>query len=134
VAALGVVARARLGRGDSPGALTASREANDALVSLGEIEEGESMVGLVHAEALAASGAADDARAVLVTTHERLLARAERIGEPAWRHRFLHDVPVNARIATLVEDGPGAINRPGESPTRETNRRTRTITSPGAGV
>ena len=130
VAALGVVARARLGMGDSPAALVAAREATEALTSLGEIEEGESMVGLVHAEALAAAGAPDDAREALVSTHERLLARAERIGEPAWRHRFLHDVPVNARIATLVDDWQLAPRSPTES--HDKPPRTRSTTGSNA--
>ena len=34
----------------------------------------------------------------------RLLARAERIEEPTWRHRFLHAVPVNARILALADE------------------------------
>ena len=62
------------------------------------------MVRLAHAEALAQTGARDEARRALAVAHERLLARAERIEEPAWRHRFLHDVPVNARILALVEE------------------------------
>ena len=62
------------------------------------------MVRLAHAEALAVSGQWDLARAALADAHGRLLARAERIEEPAWRHRFLHDVPVNARILSLAEE------------------------------
>jgi hypothetical protein len=104
VAALGVASRARLGRADADGALSAARAAHDALARLGEIEEGESMVRLAHAEALDHAGARDDARAVLAVAHQRLLARAERIEEPAWRQRFLHNVPVNARILALVEE------------------------------
>ena len=88
----------------STGALAAAREAHDALERLGEIEEGESMVRLAYAEALGASGRRDEARAALAVARQRLLARAERIGEPAWRHRFLHEVPVNARILALAED------------------------------
>jgi hypothetical protein len=79
---------------------------------------------------LAATGARDDAREALVSTHERLLARAERIGEPAWRHRFLHDVPVNARIATLVDDWQLAPRPPTE--TRQETPRTRSTTGSNA--
>jgi ATP/maltotriose-dependent transcriptional regulator MalT len=113
VAALGVASRARLARGDAEGALAAAREAYAALVQLGEIEEGESMVRLAHAEALAVSGQWDLARAALADANGRLLARAERIEEPAWRHRFLHDVPVNARILALAEEwraGPPGVS------------------------
>jgi hypothetical protein len=61
------------------------------------------MVRLAHAEALAATGAREEARVALLAARERLLARAERIAEPAWRHRFLQDVPVNARVLALSE-------------------------------
>ncbi len=104
VAAFGVGSRARLGRGDADGALVSARDAHAALERLGEIEEGESMVRLAHAEALSHTGARDEARTVLAVAHERLLARAARIEEPAWRHRFLHDVPVNARILALADE------------------------------
>ena len=102
VAALGALARARLGRGDAPAGLEAAREAAAALAALGEIEEGESSVRLTHAEALAQNGADAEARAVLETARDRLLARAARIAEPSWRERFLNDVPVNARILALA--------------------------------
>jgi tetratricopeptide (TPR) repeat protein len=104
VAAFGVASRARLARGDAEGALATARAAYAALERLGEIEEGESMVRLAHAEALSQTGARDEARAALAAAHERLLARAARIEEPAWRHRFLHEVPVNARILSLAEE------------------------------
>jgi tetratricopeptide (TPR) repeat protein len=103
VAALGVASRAHLGRGDGQGALDAGRAAHEALERLGEIEEGESMVRLAFAEALDQSGARDEAHRALAVAHQRLLARAERIEEAAWRHRFLHAVPVNARILGLAE-------------------------------
>jgi eukaryotic-like serine/threonine-protein kinase len=104
VAALGVSSRARLGRGDAEGALEAGRAAHEALERLGEIEEGESMVRLAFAEALEQSGARDEARRALAVAHQRLLARADRIEEPAWRNRFLHAVPVNARIFALGDE------------------------------
>ena len=119
VAALGAAARARLLGGDLAGALAAANEAHEALAALGDIEEGESMVRLAHAEALAATGARDEALAALGAAHARLLARAERIGEPAWRHRFLHDVPVNARILALCDEwrpGPAAAPAPAPAP------------------
>ncbi|HEY5453565.1 MAG TPA: tetratricopeptide repeat protein, partial [Polyangia bacterium] len=87
VAALGVSSRARLGRGDAEGALEAARAAHDALERLGEIEEGESMVRLAFAEALEQTGRRDDARGALAVAYQRLLARADRIEEPAWRDR-----------------------------------------------
>ena len=62
------------------------------------------MVRLAHAEALDQTGARAEARAALAVAHQRLLARAERIEEPAWRDRFLRAVPVNARILALAEE------------------------------
>jgi len=123
VAALGGLARARLGRGDASGALEASREAAAELEALGEIEEGESSVRLIHAEALAQNGAETEARAALETARERLLARAARIEEPTWRERFLNDVPINARILSLAAQWatPGPMRAPtGERPRRPT--------------
>ena len=86
------------GRGIWPAASPPARDAHLALERLGEIEEGESMVRLTYAEALAAAGEQDQADAALATARERLLARADRVADPGWRHRFLHEVPVNARI------------------------------------
>jgi tetratricopeptide (TPR) repeat protein len=123
VAALGALARARLGRGDASGGLEAAREAAAELAVLGEIEEGESSVRLTHAEALAQNGGDAEARAVLETARERLLARAARIEEPAWRERFLNDVPVNARILSLAaqwSSSPPPRLAMGERPRRPT--------------
>jgi tetratricopeptide (TPR) repeat protein len=102
VAALGALARARLGGGDVAGGLDAAREAHTALERMGEIEEGESVVRLTYAEALAAAGEQVEARAALVVARERLLARAERVADLDWRQRFLNEVPVNARILALA--------------------------------
>jgi len=104
VAALGVATRARLARGDVEGAVDVGRRAHDALERLGEIEEGESMVRLAFAEALEQAGQREAARRALAVAHARLLARAQRIEDPAWCHRFLHAVPVNARILALAEE------------------------------
>jgi eukaryotic-like serine/threonine-protein kinase len=106
VAALGALARARLGGGDLLGALAAAREAHGALERLGEIEEGESTVRLTHAEALAAAGEHAAAHAALLVARERLLARAARVADLGWRLRFLHEVPANARILALAAAGP----------------------------
>jgi tetratricopeptide (TPR) repeat protein len=121
VAALGALARARLGRGDATSALAAAREAAAELAALGEIEEGESSVRLTHAEALAHNGEDAEARAVLEAARERLLARAARIEEVAWRERFLHDVPVNARILALASQW--GAQTPSRTATAERPRR-----------
>jgi len=129
VAALGALARARLGRGDAASALAASSEAAAELVALGEIEEGESSVRLTHAEALAQNGADAEARVALETARERLLARAARIEELAWRERFLNDVPVNARILALASQW-SAPPAPGPRPATIERPRRPTGTGP----
>ena len=109
VAALGALARARLGGGDLAGGLAAAREAHAALERLGEIEEGESIVRLTYAEALAAAGEHEQAHAALAAARQRLLARADRVADLGWRHRFLHEVPVNARILALAGEPPPPV-------------------------
>ena len=106
VAARGALARARLGAGDVAGSLEAARVAYTALERLGEIDEGESIVRLTYAEALTAAGEHAQARAVLSVASQRLLARAERVADLSWRDRFLHEVPVNARILALAAEPP----------------------------
>jgi tetratricopeptide (TPR) repeat protein len=100
--ALAVLARVRLDRGRPEDALAPAEEAYGILVSLGGLEERESLVRLRWAEALAASGRDDDAADILEEAAARLLARADRIAEPAWRERFLQGVPENARTLELA--------------------------------
>ncbi|WP_437728524.1 serine/threonine-protein kinase [Sorangium sp. So ce861] len=96
--AMAVRARALLAGGQVAAALGAARAAFGELAALGSLEEGESLVRLAYAEALAASGAHAEAAAVLADARESLLARAQRIADPRRRERFLTAVPENARI------------------------------------
>jgi hypothetical protein len=59
-------------------------------------------VRLVHAEALEATGASDAARAAIAEARARLLAIADKIGDPAYRRSFLEDVPENTRTLALA--------------------------------
>ncbi|WP_437909873.1 protein kinase [Sorangium sp. So ce327] len=97
-AAVAVRARALLAAGEVAAALGAARAAFGELAALGSLEEGESLVRLAYAEALAASGAHGEASAVLSEARELLLARARRIADPRRRERFLTAVPENASI------------------------------------
>ena len=63
----------------------------------------ESLIRLSHAEALYAIGRHAEAQAVIAKSRERLLQRAQTIGEPAWRESFLYKVPENRRILELAE-------------------------------
>ncbi len=101
-----------LGRVDE--GLAAAGEAHALLVAAGGgLEEGESLVRLVYAEALAAAGREAEAREAREAAKERLLARAARITSPAWRERFLTQVPDNA--ATLA-GAPGREAEAREAP------------------
>ncbi len=96
-----VLARALIGLGRDAEALAAAREAFATLVALGALEEGETLVRLVHAEALARAGSADELRSASAEARARLLARAAKIRDPTWRARFLRAVPDNARTLEL---------------------------------
>jgi tetratricopeptide (TPR) repeat protein len=99
--ALGVLASVELARGRSAEALEHARQAVDRLAALGQIEEGESRVRLIHAEALHAAGLLEDARAAILDARSRLLARAAKIAEPGWRESFLA-LPDHARTLELA--------------------------------
>jgi hypothetical protein len=100
-AALAVVARSMLEQDRAEGALPVAREAHAILEELGEIEEGEAMVRVVYAEALRATGARREFEQVARTARDRLLDRAAKISDAAWRERFLTAVPDNARTLVL---------------------------------
>jgi tetratricopeptide (TPR) repeat protein len=102
-AALANLARALLAQGRSAEALPVAREAFATLEELGMIEEGESLVRLVHAEALVAAGRAEEFETAIADARDRLLARAAKISDPEWRHRFLTAVPDNARTLRLAQ-------------------------------
>jgi tetratricopeptide (TPR) repeat protein len=103
-AAVAVLARALLDQGRVSEALEAASEAFSVLEALGSIEEGESLVRLVHADALAAAGKLADFAMAIAEARDRLLIRASRISDPMWRERFLSSVPENARTLGLSDD------------------------------
>jgi tetratricopeptide (TPR) repeat protein len=101
--ALGMLAGAELVRGRAAEALQAAREAMESLRAVGNTDEAEAFIHLVHAEALHATGATGAARAAVGEARARLLARAQKIADPAAREGFLRRVPENARTLTLAE-------------------------------
>ncbi|WP_438017101.1 protein kinase [Sorangium sp. So ce315] len=101
-AAVAVLSRALLAQGRPEEALPAAREAFAQLEEAGSLEEGESLVRLTYAEALAAVGAAREAAEVLAAAREHLLGRAAKISDPTFRERFLTCVPDNARTLALA--------------------------------
>ncbi|WP_437673155.1 serine/threonine-protein kinase [Sorangium sp. So ce131] len=108
VAATAIRAKALLGLGRAGEALEAAGEALAALESLGGLEEGESMIRLVYAEALSAAGDPARAAAAIAAARDKLLDRAESVRDPEWRRRFLSLVPDNARTLALAEQWVGA--------------------------
>jgi eukaryotic-like serine/threonine-protein kinase len=101
-AALAVLGHALLEQGRVSEALAFASEAYGLLASLGSIEEGESLVCLLYAEALAASGRMADFAMAITDARDRLLARAAKISDPMWRERFLTNVSENARTLSLA--------------------------------
>jgi tetratricopeptide (TPR) repeat protein len=57
---------------------------------------------LIRAEALHAMGEVSAATQAIRAAHDDLLARAARIEDPSYRLRFLHDVPLHARVLDLA--------------------------------
>jgi tetratricopeptide (TPR) repeat protein len=100
--ALALLARALLAEGRAAEAEAPAREAYAQLAADGSLEEGEAMVRLAHAEVLAARGAGEELSAVTAAARDRLLERAAKISDPAWRRRFLEAVPENARLLALA--------------------------------
>ncbi|WP_437940582.1 protein kinase domain-containing protein [Sorangium sp. So ce341] len=104
--ALGTLAGVLLAAGRAAEA----REAADRAAALaapiiaaqGHLEEGESQIYLVRAEALAACGARGEARRAIAIARDRLLERAAKIANAAWRASFLDKVPENARTLALA--------------------------------
>jgi eukaryotic-like serine/threonine-protein kinase len=115
-AALGGLSRALLLQGKRHEALEAAVQANQIRESFGgALEEGDALVRLVHAEALAANGHAAAAQTAIAQAEEKLLERARRIGRPAWRQSFLENVEENRRTLelakSLLETSPSSSDK-----------------------
>jgi eukaryotic-like serine/threonine-protein kinase len=102
--ALGVLVRVLLLRGGAEEALAVAREGMELLLSLAGMEEGESILRLAYAEALAAAGNRPAAEDALGVARRRLLERAGRITDPIWRRSFCERVPENARTLSLARE------------------------------
>ncbi len=88
--------------GDIREALIAAHDAKRLLDQTGGVEEGESLVRVVYAEALAHAGDHDAARAAIQEAEARLRVRASWLLDPALRESFLVRVPENARTLELA--------------------------------
>jgi tetratricopeptide (TPR) repeat protein len=100
--ALAVLSAAAAAQGRPADALAPARQAMEILASEGELEEGEPLIRLVHAEALLAAGDAAGAAAALADARAGLLARAAKIADADLRRCFLERRPENARLLALA--------------------------------
>jgi tetratricopeptide (TPR) repeat protein len=97
-----------LAQGRADGALELTTAARDLLAELADaMEEGESVILLVHAEALHATGNHEAARAAIADARDRLLAVAARIDDERLRASFLDAVSENARTLALAREWLG---------------------------
>jgi tetratricopeptide (TPR) repeat protein len=101
--ALAVRARILLVRQHNDEALRTAHEAHRLLLSLGNVESGESLVRLVLAEALAVTGDMAQARIAIRDAHDALLLRASKISRSDWRRSFLEHIPEHVRTLELAE-------------------------------
>jgi hypothetical protein len=100
--ALTIGARALLELGRAHEALAAAEAAMKLMEAAGADKEGEALLRVTHAEALHATGASEQARAVLIVARAWILDRAEHIENPDWRRSFLDRVAENRRILELA--------------------------------
>lgn len=105
--ALALLARVHLGRGAIDEARLLCAEAVELIDTLDNVENGEELARLVHAEALDAAGDRAGACRAIAHAHARLLARADAIGRAEWRQSFLAAIPENARIVELARAWAG---------------------------
>jgi tetratricopeptide (TPR) repeat protein len=103
VYALATLVMVRLRAERNEEALVDARRAMALFEQLGGIEEGEALVRLVYAEALQVSGDTGGARLAITTARARLLERAEKLRDPAFRTSFLERVPDHARTLALAK-------------------------------
>jgi tetratricopeptide (TPR) repeat protein len=100
---LAVHAAAQNALGHRERALELYTEAEPLLASPLGNEEGDALIRLVRAEALAARGELDAARETIRVGKARLLERAAALRDPAMRTTFLQNVPENAQTFALAE-------------------------------
>ncbi len=93
----------RLAQGRAGEALAAAGDAASRCIAMGGCGMfRDAFVRLAHAEALHAAGERDAARRALTDARTQLLAVADKIPDPAYRHSFLENVPENARTLALA--------------------------------
>jgi tetratricopeptide (TPR) repeat protein len=100
--ALAICANVLLKKEDFEAALETAEDALELLESLGGIADGESLVRLVHAEALHGMGEVGAAASAIAVAKERVNERAELIEDDELRGYFLEEVKENVRTSQLA--------------------------------
>ncbi len=100
--AAGTLAHALLEAGAGAAALPPATEGKRSLDALGGIGEGDALVELAYARALAAAGRREEAVDAVRGARDRLLATAGRIQSAEARKGFLSAVSENAAIVSLA--------------------------------
>jgi tetratricopeptide (TPR) repeat protein/predicted Ser/Thr protein kinase len=98
----GTLSRAYRLAGDPVSALSHARTAMQLMETHGRPEEGEAEVRLAYAEALFATGATEMGKRVIADAELRVLDKAAKIRDPAWRRSFLEAIPENAATLALA--------------------------------
>ncbi|XYI02280.1 serine/threonine-protein kinase [Sorangium sp. So ce1128] len=110
---LSSMAELRLRQGRAGEAVAFAREALDWDRRAGAVfAPRQESLPAIYAEALHASGDAEAAREVIRAARDELLARADRIGDPAFRRGFLENVSANARTLALASAWLGEGSSP----------------------
>jgi tetratricopeptide (TPR) repeat protein len=104
VQALAIHSSVLLARGQVSEALERTREGLALMEQVREIEEGEPLVRLVNAQALLRAGDVSGARVALAIARERILARADRIGDAALTEQFFTHVPAVVQTLALARE------------------------------
>jgi tetratricopeptide (TPR) repeat protein len=93
-------------------ALVQAREAYRLLEEQKRVEDGEALIRLVYAESLLAVGREEEARATIDDAADRLIQRASKIEQPAWRETFLGRIRWHADTLAAARRF-GDLSRPG---------------------
>jgi eukaryotic-like serine/threonine-protein kinase len=100
--AVAQLARALVAQGRADEALPHAREAFAELEKLGGVDDGEATIRLALAESLLANNDREAGHAAVASAAKWLLARADKIDEPAYRESFLTRIPEHRRILELA--------------------------------
>jgi len=103
VGAFALLAKVRLGRGDTQGALFAARRAAEILSRLGAVEEFEGVARVVLVEALLAAGLVGDARAATQGALANIRRRARGFRDPDLQRSFVERIEEHVRLAALEQ-------------------------------